>query len=456
MSRIIASLTLTAALALPTLAQTTSIPASTEPIPDALDLDTALRYALGHNFAIQQARERIKEQEGLIVEVKAQTLPHLGADGQYTWTDRSLAANLGSNGLSDLQNWGVGITATQLLYAGGGVRSALDAQKVLRESILLDLQASINDALLDVRTRFYNVLLAREQIKVQEQNIQLLEEQLTIAKNRYDAGASSSFEVLRAEVSIANAKPGLIRARNSYRTAIDLLRQSLGYIASKDEDIGKTPAVIGTLDVKLETYDLASALASARENRPELKSLGKLIDAREAGVRNARSGYLPTVSAFGGYRFEKNAFRGPANGIGSEVNGWNVGVQASVPIFDGRATQGKVAQARSQLTQARLRTYDATLGVEVEVRQAYSALQEAAELIDAAQKVTSQAEEALRLANSRYAAGTATQLDVLTSQLSLTESRDNQLQANYSYNVALASLRKATGQSDPVYQVANK
>jgi len=58
-------------------------------------------------------------------------------------------------------------------------------------------------------------------------------------------------------------------------------------------------------------------------------------------------------------------------------------------------------------------------------------------------------EEALRLANVRYAAGTATQLDVLTSQVALTDARLNQLQAYYGYNVALAAMREAIGQADP-------
>ena len=60
-----------------------------------------------------------------------------------------------------------------------------------------------------------------------------------------------------------------------------------------------------------------------------------------------------------------------------------------------------------------------------------------------------QADEALRLAKVRYSAGTATQLDVLTSQVELTRARLNQLQAYYRYNVAMAVLRKAMGQADP-------
>ena len=100
------------------------------------------------------------------------------------------------------------------------------------------------------------------------------------------------------------------------------------------------------------------------------------------------------------------------------------------------------------LEQARLSFTEAQLNAEVEVRRAYSQWQQANELADASKKVTEQAEEAVRLANARYSAGTGTQLDVLSAQVDLTTARTNQLQAYYTYNVAVASLRRAMGQTD--------
>jgi hypothetical protein len=63
-------------------------------------------------------------------------------------------------------------------------------------------------------------------------------------------------------------------------------------------------------------------------------------------------------------------------------------------------------------------------------------------------RVVEQATESVRLANARYNAGTGTQLDVLASQVDLTTARNNQLQAYYGYNVAVAALRKAMGLAD--------
>jgi len=420
----------------------------TPDVPAKLDLQNAIKYALENNYAIRQARERIREQEGLIVEVKSLALPNASINSSYTTNADELSSDRGGgpNSPGDTQNWQIALNVRQTLYAGGGVRAALDAQKALREAALLDLQATINDALFEVRTRFYNVLLAREQIKVQESNVQLLQEQLTIARNRFEAGASSNFEVLRSEVALANAQPALIRARNTFRTAIDELRQSLGYHNHRTESLRKVPEFLGTLDFTPVSYELETALVAARENRPELRRLSRLEDARVAGVRNAKSGYYPDLALVGGYQFRKSGF---SNRFAESLDGWVVGLQSDWAVFDGRATAGRVAQARSQLNQARLLTEESTLAIEVDVRRSLSSLQEAAELADAARKVVAQAEEALRLADARYSAGTVTQLDVLEARVALTESRLNQIQANYSYNVAAASMRRALGEADP-------
>jgi outer membrane protein TolC len=81
----------------------------------------------------------------------------------------------------------------------------------------------------------------------------------------------------------------------------------------------------------------------------------------------------------------------------------------------------------------------------LEVRTAYSGFVEATEVLDSTQKVVEQAEEALRLAVSRYDAGTGTQLDVLAAETSLTEARTTQNVALRDYSVAQARLERAIG-----------
>ena len=370
--------------------------------------------------------------------MKSQSIPNVGAQGQYQRNEPSISQTFpASNSL-----WEVELKATQTLYAGGGIQSAIKAAQLNRDAAALDLQTAIDAAVLDVRTKFYNVILAHDKIGVEEDNVKLYQHQLDDTNNQFTTGAVSKFEVLRAKVFLANAQPALITARNDYRIAIEQLRQSLGTPSS-----AVFPEVSGDLTVSPQTFDPAAAVASAHEHRPELQKFEKIESASEQSVTTAKSNAYPNLQAFGGYQWDGFGYTSPGFGSPS-ANGWLFGLQSNWAIFDGRATQGKVHQAKSQLEQARLSKAAEELEVDVEVRQALSSLQEAGELMAASGQTTAEAAESLRLADAKYHAGSATQLDVLTSQVSLTQAKTDQLTANYNYLVALANVRKATGMSD--------
>ena len=414
-------------------------------VPENLDLPGAITYALENNFSILQAQQRIREQEGLIVEIRSRALPSATIDANYIQRDRGLTETFGGVFPANEENWGLALNVRQALYNGGGVSAALKAQGLLEEAILYDLKASINLAVQDVTTKFYNVLLARESIEVQEQNIELLEAQLQDASNSYEAGAVSQFEVLRADVARANGQPDLIRAKNGFRIAVEELRQSLGYMGSP-EDVNEYPNFLGRLNYEPITVSLVQALEIAKLNRPELQQLELVVEAREQGIIIERSAKRPDVDLVGSYQFNRSAL---SNSFSNALDGWTLGIQTSWAIFDGKSTDGKVLQAQSLLEQARLDLGESNLAIEVEVRRALHDLQEAAELAQASVKVIAQAEESLRLANELYSAGGGTQLDVRQSQVDLTQSRLNQLQAFHSYKVAQAALSKALGNAIP-------
>ncbi|MSU51009.1 MAG: TolC family protein [Opitutus sp.] len=428
-----------AALALTCLTATAQ-PAAQQPVPPRLDMKGSIGFAIDHNFAIQQARERIRQQDGVIVEVSARNIPSVAANAAYQRNDPDVSGGFPPSN----QSWQINLTASQVIYSAGGVQSAVKSSKLARDAALLDLQAVINEALLQVRTAFYGVLLAREQIVVQESNLDLLQQQLKTATDRFEAGTVSSFEKLRAEVAMANAKVPLITARNAFRLAIETLRQALGFTTNTPEDMVKIPTFLGTLDFTPQNFDLQAAFDAAHANRPDLERIAKLAEARGEAVTTVRSSLYPNVAAFGGWTLRK----GGTNRFGDSNNGWLLGVQSQWDIFDGRATQGRIAQAKSQLEQTRLTLAEARLAVDVEVRRAHSQWQQATELAEASARVVEQATEAVRLANARYNAGTSTQLDVLAAQVDLTTAKTNQIQAYHGYNVAVAALKKAMGQAD--------
>jgi len=272
--------------------------------------------------------------------------------------------------------------------------------------------------------------------------VKLYEHQLEDTKNQFEAGTVSNFEVLRARVYLANAQPNLITARNGYRIAVEQLRQSLGTPGDS-----AFPEVVGDLNFETVNYDMGSAIASAHAHRPEIQKLEKVEMAGSESITTARASYYPNLQAFGAYQWDGYSY--VSSQLGSNTtNGWLFGLQSNWAIFDGRATMGKVRQAKSLLEQARIAKASEELEIDVEVRQTLSSLQEAGELVNASRQTIDQAAEALRLAEAKLHAGSATQLDVLTSQVALTQAKTDQLTANYNYLVALANVRKAIGLSD--------
>lgn len=414
---------------------------SQDTVPPSATLDRLLDYAMQNSVSIQQTKEQIQEQEGLIVEIKSAVLPNATLSSSYSEQDEELVSGGVLPGTGANKNWSVSLEVEQLVYSGGGVRASLKAQKYSRESVEYALLTTIDQVVFDVRTQFYQALLAREQIGVEEQNVNYLSEQLKIAQDRFEANTISKFDVLRAEVELANAKPALIRARNNYRTAIDELYRVIGYQSHREHAYDGTE-ISGELTFDPIRYGLADSLDKAMTARPELQQLDTIIKAYEAGVDVAKAGYYPNVSIYGGYALDKSPI---SEDFSDSLEGWRVGIRSSWAIFDGRATRGRIIQARSQLRQVELDKKELTLAIEVDVRRAVSALQEAGELAQAAEKVVEQGREALRLAEVRYEVGAATQLELLQSRVALTEAETNLLSANYSYLVAVAQLSRATG-----------
>ena len=423
----------------------------TVPIPDTLDLPTALAYALENNFSIRQAQQRIREQEGLVVEIRSQALPDVSVQADYFQLDPGLSENFGGLFDRSTENWNIALRVRQALYRGGAMKASLRLQELVVEAVLYDLKATINLAVLDVKIRFYDVLLARERIAVQEENVKLLEEQIEDARNRLEAGTVSQFEVLRATVERANAQPELIRARNDFRIAVEELRKSLGF-AGIPEDLESVPEFDGSLVFEPIDLELRTALEIAKLNRPELRQLDLVAEAREQGIVIERAEKRPEVDLVGSYQINKSAV---SNRFSNALEGWALGVQSSWAIWDGKEMDGRILQAQSRLEQARLDLGEATLEVEVEVRRAFHDLQEADELAKASSLTIDQAVESLRLANERYATGGGTQLDVLQSQVALTESRLNQVEALHSYKVAEAILAKALGNAIPFAETSD-
>jgi len=182
-------------------------------LPEAVDL------ALKQNANILKGKNDVEAAYGVVLQNRAVVMPKVRSTGNFTGNDPGLQESFPSPFPVHLpnQNWFVDLRVIQPIYEGGRLRSALREAKLTQEQAVAQYQAVIADTILDVQVAYYDALVAAQQIAVQEASLNLLTNQLSDTRNRFEAGTVRPFNVLRAEVELANARPRLIRARNASR-----------------------------------------------------------------------------------------------------------------------------------------------------------------------------------------------------------------------------------------------
>lgn len=208
--------------------------AATNIFSQPLSRAEAVATALRQNSAILKGQADLRAAYGVEVQLRAIALPRLSAGGGYNAQESTLIENfplpapLGSYIQFPNQNWNADVKVEQSIYQGGRIHSAFRSAKLTRQQALLNYQATLADTLLAVRVAYDDILLAALQIAVHEASVQLLTREREDVRKRFAAGTVPQFDVLRAEVALANERPLLIRARNDYRIAKNNLLNLLG------------------------------------------------------------------------------------------------------------------------------------------------------------------------------------------------------------------------------------
>jgi outer membrane protein TolC len=445
-------------------------------------LDQAILTALQRNPTLLNAEQEIKRTKGVIIQVRAQALPQVNVNGRYDWTDPNLrsaqfqnttatitgtttgtAASIVDSPASQVRDvqamakasptpgvtntqlsdisYSIQVTGTQLIF-NGTTYNQIRGTFFQRDSAYFAFRNILDQLLATVKTQFYQVVVNRELIKVQEQSVHLLESQLKDQQNRFEAGTVPRFNVLQAEVALYNQLPLLITAQNNYRISKITLAKTLGLDFQPRRGESPPLEVIGEMPYNPRTIALAAAIELGKERRPFLKEARANVLNQLQQVRSAAGQYLPTITTSGGGEWVSS----PTNSSWHDISkGWIATVQGSMPIWDSGAIAGQVIQQRALFSEAKITYDDDVRQVELEIQQAYSNLQQNEELVKSQEKNVELADEALRLAKARLDAGAGVQLDVLNAQVQLLTAQTTHLQGLFGYNSSLAEFDRATG-----------
>ena len=439
---------------------TTVVTRQTSSAVPTFTLDKAILTALRQNADILRAREEIERTKGLYIQMRAGALPRIDMTGDFQDTDPHLLVNHGDTGSVAVPTASPGITpgtggfdnfaglertynvrieATQVVFAGGRIVGQIRAADFTRDASYYSFRNTVDQVVATTRQQFYQILLNRSLVGVQQESIKLLESQLQDQQNRFEAGTVPRFNVLQAQVALTNQFPILITAQNNYRIAQLQLAKTLGLDFDPRRGDGAPLEAVGELRFEPRRLPLAKAIELAKERRPFLKQQKALLLSNAEQVRVARSGYFPQINATAASAMRSSAI---SEDIHDVSTGYIFGLTGNWAIWDWGATYGAVKQARAILNESQIAYDDAARQVELEVQQQYSNVKQSAELVRATEESVGQAEEALRLASARLSAGAGTQLEVLNSRTELTLSQSNRIQALYNYNASVAEFER--------------
>jgi outer membrane protein len=406
-----------------------NLPASSWAGPTVYDIDQAVAVAQEKNPEIAIARKKLEAARGGLVEARSGYLPAVVSTGLAREREHQTDSRLRN------EDYNASVRVVQNVYTGGAVTSQFAIARLNVEKQELELQAISNRVAMDVRIAFNELLLNRAKIRVREQSVSVLEDELKTQRERLGAGLVGQLNVSRAEVALANEQPELIDARTQLKNSYLRLGELFG------TDAGKSPfEIAGMLQYQPRHPDLNESLARADTDRPEIKAREKEIEIEDRQEALDKSEVRPRFEVFSGYEVYNE--RDPD--IGHEFNhGYVFGLNARWHIFDGFATKGRVQATRARREAAVYALTATRNSVASEVRSAFLDLEQARQVLESETKNVQTADESLEIAKANLGAGLGTQLDILQAASDVTRTRTTRLGAIYQHNVALARLARA-------------
>jgi outer membrane protein len=407
-----------------------------------ISLDEAVRLAQRNAPGAIQARGQVRTSNSAVRSAYGAFLPNLNFSMGQT---QSRGRRQGQEGtLIDYvapTSYSTGFSSTLTLFEGGRRFAELSQSRADVGAAEANEVAQQFDIALQVKREYYDILAARESEAAARAQLGQAEQQLRAATARVRAGAATMSDSLRSVIQVGNARLALLTARNNVRDASAALTRLVGSRVM----VTATPA--DTLDLPAAPVDSASLLQLA-ERGPAVRQAGAQFRAARAGVRVARSSYLPSVDM--SFRRSGSGFD-PYYGIGGGSLAYSrtLSFGLNFPVFNNFAREDQIVRANVQEDVAEAQLRDAHLLARQNIIQQLGALRTAEERIRIQQASVAAAQEDLRVQQQRYNLGASTLLDLLTSQTTLDNARAALIQARQDYRVARAQIEATIGRDLP-------
>ncbi len=416
-----------------------------------LTLDKAISIALDQNRDVLIANQDRYKAEAQIAEARSGAFPQMSFSAQYMRniklpviflpansppfnpTSSTISFAIGSN-----NSYQGGLALTQALYSRQ-VGVALDIANTYKDLSEAGYESVRQNIVLQVKKAFYGVLLMHKLVEANRQGLEVVKANYENVQALYKHGQAAEFDLLRAEVQVANTEPTVISMENNLMLAVNGLKNLLSIPLDSN--------VIVRGDFTFENVPkqvLDDGARSALTRNPGLRQLAFQETMLDKNIGIEQSGYFPSIYAFGAYQWQSqdNTFQF-GNYLWAKI--MNVGVTMSWNIFDGLRTPARVEQARVDLKKVRYTRLKAEEGLTIQIQSAMLKMSEAKRRIEGQEKNIEQAKRAVAISETRFKSGVGTQLELLDAQVAMTLAQTNYAQAIYDYLVAKADWDYAVG-----------
>ena len=415
-----------------------------------LDLATALKIAHDNNPTIKIAELEIQRVDYSKKEALGNLLPSLSASGQYTnnimksvmFMPESFSQMMGGQKYMEIgyKNSYTGSISAGLPLVNFSLWEQIKSKQCDIDLILEQARASKIDMTKQVKDAYFAVLLAKNSLKVLERSINNAKETLKSTEAGFEQGVVSEYDLIRAKVQVNNLNPSYIAAKNGLELAILQLKMILSL--PQEQEIVFLENLEDFSDRIVSVTDAESERAV--NNNSELRQLDLNIMSLQHNLKMVNSQHLPSLSAFGQYAYQTQAedFRfSEYNWVGSAA----VGLQLSIPIFNGRTVVNKAKQLKISLQELQLQKQYASDGIDLQIQSAINNMKAAQEQLSVNKDAISQAERGYEIAKVRYQTGSGTILELNDSELSMTQANLNYQQSLYDFLTAQTNLEKVLG-----------
>jgi outer membrane protein TolC len=363
-----------------------------------------------------------------------------------------LFGNAKDTTVSGAENSGgqIGVSATQPLLKNFWIDNSRLAISVAKNRLQFSeqgLRQQIITTMTTVENAYYELIYARENVKVQRDALVLAQTQLDQDKKRVQIGSVAERDgtLEQDEAQVAQSRANLIAAESTLGTDQRVLKNQITDEYSKWFEADLQPTL--TLEAPLQLFDLQDSWSKGMTQRPDLLQARLNVEQQGIQLKFFRNQLFPQLDLVGtiGYNGAGRGFSDTFDQYGTANRPfYSYGAQFSIPLSNAKARNNlNSGQAAEKQLLLKLKQFEQNIMVDID--NAVGVARSDYETVDASRQARIYAEAALNAEQKKYDVGKSTTFTVLQLQNKLTLARSQEIRDLANYNQALADLAKAEG-----------